>query len=156
MWFIATVDNQTIFGVLIKSTLHDLKGDPIVGLWIFDITARYRKSRKFRHLKKLRTLRSIFCSIFSALYEYRIHFSRKSLNPIEKLDERREIFKNQWKMHWWCSNFVVWSNRTAKLSDKGKIKALEMMVSFLEVDGNRILCKNDGIVRISHPNITKP
>ena len=34
-------------------------------------------------------------SDFSALYEYRIHFSQKSLNPIEKLDERREIFKNQ-------------------------------------------------------------
>ena len=72
-----------------------LKGDPIVGLWMLHEIVHRGASRKFRRLKKLRTLRSIFCSIFYALYEYRIYFLQKSLHPIEKLDERREILKNQ-------------------------------------------------------------
>ena len=72
-----------------------LKSNPIVTLYIVHRAAVGEQSLKFIRVKSLEGLRNIFCSIFSELFTNRFHFSEKSSYHIEKVDERRDIPRNQ-------------------------------------------------------------
>ena len=81
--FLKTSANMLCSITVTINALHFwiLKSDPIVGLGIFHRSVGCEKSLKSILVKTPKTLRTIFCSIFRALFRYGIYFFKNFSVP---------------------------------------------------------------------------